>query len=101
MVQFAASYAHVEIILNCTKLNDHQVDTASQGYWQDCTKTTKWKTQRHKANEDAISASCTYITYSSLWWHLQRLALDMSSVVTLYVVDYDSVVSGPIDHSDG
>ena len=25
----------------------------------------------------------------------------MSSVVTLYVVDYDSMVSGPIDHSEG
>ena len=100
MVQLGASYAHVARILNCTKLRitrwysvtgwlgglqtDHEVeDPASQ-----------------QPTRTAISASYTYVTDSSLWRHLQRLALDMASVVTLYVVDYNSMVSGRIDHSE-
>ena len=62
------------------KINDHQVY-----YWQNCRQPTS----------TAISID------SSLWRRLKRLALDMSSVVTLYVIDYDSMVSGPIDHSEG
>ena len=33
--------------------------------------------------------------------HLQRLALNMSSAITLYIVNYDSMLSGPINHSEG
>ena len=62
---------------------------------------TTWNPASQQPTRTAISASYTYVTDSSLWRHLQRLALDMSSVVTLYVVDYDSMVSGPVDHLEG
>ena len=90
MVQLGASYAHFAWILNCTKLT---ITRLIQRY-------RKRKIPHHSQTRTTISASYTYVTHSSLWRHLQRLALDMS-VVTLYVVDYDSMVSGPIDHSEG
>ena len=52
MMHLGASYA-----LNCVqiicpelhKINDHQVDTALQGDWQDYRQTTKWKTQHQNS----------------------------------------------------
>ena len=78
MVQLGASYDHVVRILNCTKLTITRL------------------IQRYRVTGRSADRPRT-----SLLRHLQRLALDMSSVVALYVVDYDSMVSGPIDHSEG
>ena len=55
MAQLGASYAHSEL----RKINDHQVDTALQGDWQDCRQTTKWKTPRHNSQQGPPSPHLT------------------------------------------
>ena len=81
------------------KINNHQVDTVLLTGLQTDHEVEDPASQQPTRTD--ISASYTYVTYSSLCHHLQRLALDMSSVITLYIVDYDSMLSGPIDHSEG
>ena len=83
------------------KMNNRQVDTVLQVTDRTADRPRSGRPRVTQPTHTAISASYTYITDSLLLRHLQPLALDMSSVVTLYVIDYDSMVSGPMDNSEG
>ena len=78
------------------KHNDHQVDTALNGDWQDCEQTMMWKTPRQTDNEDCylcmLHLHNRFLTVTSSAVNGLGL-LDMSSVVTLNVVFYDCMVT--------
>ena len=98
MVQLGVSYDHVARILNCTKLTITRLIQRYRVTGRTADRPRSVRPRITTANEDRI---LHLLTYSSLRRHLQRLAVYMSSVVTLYVVDYGSMGSGTIDHSEG
>ena len=95
------SYDHVARILNCTKLTITRLIERYRVTGRTADRPQSIFPATQQPTRTAITASNTYVTDSSLRRRLQRLAVYMSSVVTLYIVDYGSMGSGTIDHSEG